>query len=38
MERYVTGDIEGANLRVRSRIENSKFARGLLKTIGVLAV
>ncbi|PBP24692.1 potassium transporter [Diplocarpon rosae] len=38
MERYVTGDIEGANLRIRSRIENSKFARGLLKTIGVLAV
>ncbi|CAL3964097.1 unnamed protein product [Diplocarpon coronariae] len=38
MERYVTGDIEGANLRIRSRIENSKLARGLLKSIGVLAV
>ncbi|KAK0118864.1 hypothetical protein ONS96_011944 [Cadophora gregata f. sp. sojae] len=38
MERYLTGDIEGANLRVRSRIEKSKLARGLLKTIGVLAV
>ncbi|KAL2064810.1 hypothetical protein VTL71DRAFT_3950 [Oculimacula yallundae] len=38
MERYLTGDIEGANLRVRSRIENSKWARGLLKVIGVLAV
>ncbi|KAG4443691.1 hypothetical protein IFR05_000780 [Cadophora sp. M221] len=38
MERHLTGDIEGANLRVRSRIEKSKIARGLLKTIGVLAV
>ncbi|KAH7417012.1 potassium transporter-domain-containing protein [Cadophora sp. MPI-SDFR-AT-0126] len=38
MERYITGDIEGANLRVRSRMEKSKLARGLLKTIGVLAV
>ena len=38
MERYLTGDIEGANLHVRSRMEKSKLARGLLKTIGVLAV
>ncbi|KAH6709561.1 potassium transporter-domain-containing protein [Leptodontidium sp. MPI-SDFR-AT-0119] len=38
MERHRTGDIEGANLHIRSRIEKSKIARGLLKTIGVLAV
>ncbi|KAH7364507.1 potassium transporter-domain-containing protein [Rhexocercosporidium sp. MPI-PUGE-AT-0058] len=38
MERHLTGDIEGANLHVRSRMEKSKFVRGILKTIGVLAV
>jgi KUP system potassium uptake protein len=38
MERYLTGDLENANRRVRSRLEKSRFARGLLKTIGVLAV
>jgi KUP system potassium uptake protein len=38
MERYLTGDLEKANRRVRSGIERSRFARGLLKTIGVLAV
>jgi KUP system potassium uptake protein len=38
MERYLTGDLEGATLKVRSRLEKSRFARGLLKTIGVLAV
>ncbi|CZT03000.1 probable HAK-1 potassium transporter [Rhynchosporium graminicola] len=38
MERYLTGDIEGANLRVRNRIEKSKYARAALKVIGVLAV
>jgi KUP system potassium uptake protein len=38
MERYLSGDLERANLNVRSRLENSRFARGLLKTIGVLAV
>jgi len=38
MERYLTGDLERANRHVRSGIEKSRFARGLLKTIGVLAV
>ncbi|TVY82368.1 Potassium transporter [Lachnellula suecica] len=38
MERHLTGDLYRANQHVRSGIENSKFARGLLKTIGVLAV
>jgi KUP system potassium uptake protein len=38
MERYLSGDLERANLKVRSRLEKSRFARGLLKTIGVLAV
>jgi KUP system potassium uptake protein len=38
MERYLSGDLERANLNVRSRLEKSRFARGLLKTIGVLAV
>ena len=38
MERYLTSDLETANRHVRSGIEKSPFARGLLKTIGVLAV
>lgn len=38
MERHLTGDLYRANRHLRSGIENSKFARGLLKTIGVLAV
>ncbi|KAN0122207.1 potassium transporter [Hyaloscypha variabilis] len=38
MERYLSGDLDRANLKVRSRLETSRFARGLLKTIGVLAV
>lgn len=38
MERHLTDDLYRANRHVRSGIENSKFARGLLKTIGVLAV
>lgn len=38
MERYLSNDLEGATLTIRSRLEKSKFARGLLKTIGVLAV
>lgn len=38
MERYLTTDLEGATQTIRSRLEKSRFARGLLKTIGVLAV
>lgn len=38
MERYLSGDLRRANRHLRSRIEKSRFARGLLKTIGVLAV
>ena len=38
MERFLSGDLEQANRQVRSGLENSAFARGLLKTIGVLAV
>jgi KUP system potassium uptake protein len=38
MERYLTTDLERPNRQVRSILEKSAFARGLLKTIGVLAV
>ena len=38
MERYLSGDLERASRHVRSGMEKSRFARGLLKTIGVLAV
>ncbi|KAJ5414515.1 hypothetical protein N7509_001142 [Penicillium cosmopolitanum] len=38
MKRYLSGDLERAGQRVRHRIETSKFAKGLLKVIGVLAV
>ncbi|KAH0534038.1 hypothetical protein FGG08_007363 [Glutinoglossum americanum] len=38
MERYLSRDLERANRHVRSSLEGSRFARGLLKTIGVLAV
>ncbi|CAG8949569.1 hypothetical protein HYFRA_00007802 [Hymenoscyphus fraxineus] len=38
MERHLTTDLYKANRQVRSGIENSRFAKGLLKTIGVLAV
>jgi KUP system potassium uptake protein len=38
MERYLSGDLERANRHLRSSLEKSRFARGLLKTIGVLAV
>jgi len=38
MERFLTGDLNRSNLHVRSRLEKSRFAKGLLKTIGVLAV
>src|SRR5438045_6706526 len=38
MERFLSGDLEQTNRQVRSGIEKSAFARGLLKIIGVLAV
>ena len=38
MERYLTKDLEKSNRRLRDHLEKSPFARGLLKTIGVLAV
>jgi KUP system potassium uptake protein len=38
MERYLSTDMKPSNRTVRSAIERSKFFRGLLKTIGVLAV
>jgi KUP system potassium uptake protein len=38
MERFLTGDLERGNRHVRSGLEKSRFAKGLLKTIGVLAV
>ncbi|KAI9780432.1 MAG: hypothetical protein M1839_006706 [Geoglossum umbratile] len=38
MERYLSGDLERANRNLRSGLEKSMFARGLLKTVGVLAV
>ncbi|KAH7086630.1 potassium transporter-domain-containing protein [Paraphoma chrysanthemicola] len=38
MERSLTSDLDRSTKRVRSTIENTKFFRGLLKTIGVLAV
>ncbi|KAF2473678.1 potassium transporter [Lindgomyces ingoldianus] len=38
MERHLTEDLGRSNRNVRHTIENTKFFRGLLKTIGVLAV
>ncbi|KAI1764527.1 potassium transporter [Hypoxylon sp. FL1150] len=38
MERHETGDMRPSNRTLRSSMERSKFMRGLLKTIGVLAV
>ncbi|KAJ3579906.1 hypothetical protein NPX13_g657 [Xylaria arbuscula] len=38
MERHMTQDLSPSNHAVRRRMEGSKFLRGLLKTIGVLAV
>lgn len=38
MERHQTGNLRPSNLGVRSLMERSPFFRGLLKTIGVLAV
>ncbi|KAM5347757.1 hypothetical protein ACJ41O_007581 [Fusarium nematophilum] len=38
MERHNTQDVRPATRSIRTSIENSKFTRGFLKTIGVLAV
>jgi len=38
MKRFNTSDLEGTGRKIRRGIEHSKFAKGLLKTIGVLAV
>ncbi|XDG10132.1 hypothetical protein ABKA04_009747 [Annulohypoxylon sp. FPYF3050] len=38
MERHLTQDMSATNRTLRSTIERSMFTRGLLKTIGVLAV
>ncbi|KAL9621006.1 MAG: hypothetical protein Q9160_004524 [Pyrenula sp. 1 TL-2023] len=38
MKRHMTGDLETAGRHVRRGLESSKFARGLLKVMGVLAV
>jgi KUP system potassium uptake protein len=38
MSRYRSGDLEVAGQRVRQGLESSRFARNLLKVIGVLAV
>lgn len=38
MKRYMSGDLERAGQHVRHRLESSKFARGLLQVMGVLAV
>jgi KUP system potassium uptake protein len=38
MERHHTNELGRSTRNIRSTIENSKFFRGLLKTIGVLAV
>lgn len=38
MKRYLSGDLESTGRHIRHGIERSKFAKGLLKTIGVFAV
>ena len=38
MERHLSADLKPTNRTVRKTIEQSKFFRGLLKTVGVLAV
>lgn len=38
MQRYLSGEMGSAGKSVRNTIEKSRFLRGLLKTIGVLAV
>jgi KUP system potassium uptake protein len=38
MNRHLSGDLENAGRSMRRGLESSKFARGLLKVMGVLAV
>jgi KUP system potassium uptake protein len=38
MKRHLTGDLEHTGQKMRRYFESSKFARGLLKVMGVLAV
>ncbi|KAK3694429.1 potassium transporter-domain-containing protein [Podospora appendiculata] len=38
IERHLSQDMGTSNRHLRAKIENNKFTRGLLKTIGVLAV
>nr|POE93579.1 potassium transporter 19 [Quercus suber] len=38
IQRHHTNDMRPSNLKVRTTMENSRFLKGLLKTIGVLAV
>ncbi len=38
LQRHLSGDLESAGQHVRRRLESSRFARGLLKVMGVLAV
>jgi KUP system potassium uptake protein len=38
MKRHLSGDLERAGQQVRHGLESSKFAKGLLKVMGVLAV
>jgi KUP system potassium uptake protein len=38
MSRFMTGDLERAGQQVRHSLESSKFAKALLKVMGVLAV
>jgi KUP system potassium uptake protein len=38
LKRHLSGDLERAGQHVRHSLESSKFARGLLKVMGVLAV
>ena len=38
MRRHLSGDLESAGRHIRHGLESSKFAKAILKTIGVLAV
>lgn len=38
MKRYMSGDLESAGRRMRKGLESSKFVRGVLKLMGLLAV
>lgn len=38
MERYITGDLKGANVGVRNFLEKSRTAKAVLKTLGVVGV